>query len=289
MPGRSSHARTRSRSPRGGSVREAMPQLRSTWAGRHQAAAGAPQARAHGYLPPPPRQLPGETVMASPASRVVRQEHRPSELTLGGGEHGWNTMSSGSSKRAGEEGLPPQGSAGGLPWNQGSPQESAGSRSLQGAAGGLPSQGSAGGLSQNRGFLQELAGELPSYRSAVENQVSSQGFAGGLPAQHLQVAYLPRDLQAGCLKTRGLPGVCRQAASPGVCMWTICEHKTLNQPPGFCRWAVGQLVLAPSHALHLRLICGWERLLGGRCSPAISRSLVCKPCLCACLAGSPVL
>ena len=113
MPGRGSHARTRSRSPRGGSVREAMPQLRSTWAGRHQAAAGAPQARAHGYLPPPPRQLPGETVMASPASRVVRQEPRPSELTLGGGEHGWNI--SGSFNRAGEGGLPPQGSAGGLP------------------------------------------------------------------------------------------------------------------------------------------------------------------------------
>ena len=114
VPGQGSHTRTPSRSLSGGSAREAMPQLRSTWASRRQAAAGAPQTRAHGYLPPPPRQLPNENVMASPASRVVRQEHRPSESILGGGEHGWNIMSSGSFKRAGEEGLPPQGPAGGL-------------------------------------------------------------------------------------------------------------------------------------------------------------------------------
>ena len=124
MPGQGSHARTRSRSLSERPGREPMPQLRSTRASWRQAAAGAPQARAHGYLPPPPRQLPNENVMASPASRVVRQEHRPSESVLAGGEHGWNTMSSGSFKRAGEERLPPQGSAGGLPQTQGSPQGS---------------------------------------------------------------------------------------------------------------------------------------------------------------------
>lgn len=297
MPGRGPHTRALSRSLSGGSAREAMPQLRSTWASRGQAGAGGTQARAHGYLPPPPRQLPNENVMASPASRVVRQEHRPSESIFGGGDHSWNIMSSGSFRKAGEGGLTPQGSAGELPQNQGS-------------AGGLPPQGSAGGLYRWPVFpgvcrwavspgvcswaasssvrraassadglsFQGSAGALSFQGSAgglAQHQGSAGGLWGSLFLHQYMVCISTSYVRLRALGARTLPGVCRWdwaawsadfASAPAwqalLCCRHACQCTTLLLHSG------GRAV---EHCQSLQLWC--ENRHGQHCAAAVSSDI----------------
>ena len=96
----------------------------------------------------------------------------------------------------------------------------------------------------------------------------------------------PEICRRAASKSGVSPGVCRRAASPGVCTASQRSASTRNASP---QGSAGRLW--GSLSLHHYMLCifAWECLLGGRCSPAISRSLVCNPCLCTCLAGTPVL